>query len=700
MKKFKLLPYPKHLQEKEGVLHGDLYLKNKIDGAVYDVIGEYFQGRDVPVLLSFDESFEEQEYALVIEKDEARITAAGELGLLYGATTLKQIVKQFGTELPCVEIHDKPLISFRMVQVSIGQANVRLRREWMIRFIRKMADMKITHIGLYFEWNFAFPSVPQLNNPFFTTAEDMKIYQAEAEKYHVTLVPQFALFGHSTDLLELEAFKDLRERPETDKEIEGHYDSLCPTSEKTRAFIANIVEDICNIFTSDLIHIGGDEVGHIGECSLCKARKEKIGKMGIYVDYIDYVSQLLYNRGKKTAIWGDMLQMMLDGSVFWVNADQEPQFREKAIARLKQIADRLVVFDWWYAGVNKASILFFKELGLKTVSCTSTYSCMHSFINLGQMYAVQVNGEFAIEKDCYGLLMCDWISFLGAHAEQQYVFYAAIASLAWNGNTFKDEGEEFYRAASKQVYGVDDDAFLDYINYTGLFNSPLLSLYPENERGLALRKYVFELDNPLTFYLQSKHYLSDKREEYRSLIETLNEKKERLFAILSPDEYNEFLTLPKLIHETLYEHFVLLQKAEKAYEIAAKAQYCAKEDFVSSLRDCAENVLALDGVYERVQEYAQKEYALIGNDYVAVGRLEKMRKNIRKLSSFILSMADSRRPLPCFKNIGNTLFSAPRVTEFGIRELDWSAEREEYQNYPVDNGSSWFARPFNIFENH
>lgn len=692
MNNYHLIPYPRKIEEKTGFFRGN----------VGDCAAAYMNGGSEIIRFAPDSSFGRDEYALDITESGAVITAGSEKAMLYGAVTLGQLARQFGKEIPCVRIEDSPLVPLRMVQVCLGQVNAEIRREWFARFVRKMAELKVTHIGLYLEWNFRFPSVPQLNNPHYPDREDMMFAQTEAKKFGIEIVPEFALMGHSKDLLELEAFAEIREF-DRDGACEADFDSLCLTHPKTRALIQGVVNDICDIFTGDLIHIGGDEVRHIGECAACRKRKSEAGTMGLYLDYIEFVSGLLAKRGKKTGVWGDMLLMLSDNSPFWEGMDLELAHRAAAVERLRALKERIVIFDWWYAGVNKASVDFFRGLGLRVVACTSSNGCYVSAVNLGQLQNARLLCEYALQTDCAGVMMCDWINYLGDHAEQQYVFYAAAACLGWSGANVPcaPDTDGFYDALGANLYDTEGAKLRAFWKYAGNFDSELLSFYPETERGLALRKYVFQSDHPLEFYGKMKRrFAGETIKKYGAAIKKLKMYASDLGERFHRDEYAPFALLPVLLHETLYKSFVAIAEAEKEYISAAKNQYADVEAFCADLDSCARKLEALEGIYAQAAQYVQSEYALLGNDGAARVRMYALRKNTKKFVSFVRSLKDGHRPLPSFQNIADNLFAAQRCSEWNVREIDWANEKAQYASYCVDNGKSWFCRPFDCFENH
>lgn len=691
MNNYHFIPYPKKITEKAGFFCG----------RIGDAIASYMNGGSETVRFAPNASAAGDEYRLDITERGALIAGASERAKLYGAITLNQLVRQFGEKIPCVCIEDKPLVPVRMVQVCLGQVNAEFRRDWFKRFVRKMAELKITHIGLYFEWNFCFPSLPQLHNPHFPDKEDMLFAQAEAKKFHIEIVPEFALMGHSKDLLGLETYADIRECGEDCCEAETYFDSLCLTNPKTRALIERLVNDICDIFTCDIVHIGGDEVGHIGECTECKKRKNEVGTMGLYLDYIEFISELFAKKGKKTGVWGDMLLMLSGDSPFWQGRDCEPQFRTAAVERLRALKDRVVVFDWWYVGVNKASIDFFRGLGLQVVACTSTNGCYVSAVHLKQLQNARNLSEYAIEKGCAGVMMCDWINYLGDHAEQQYVFYAAEACFGWSGvgTPCSPETDGFYAALGENVYHADGGALREFWEYAGNFDSELLSFFSEKERGLALRKYVFHTDNPLAFYLRMKHcFAGGKLQKYEIAVKKLADCASALRK--TQDDYTDFLLSSVLIHETLLKSFVAVESAEKEYASAAEKQYRDREGFCESLCACTEKLKALKEIYADVARYVEKEYRFLGNDGATRVRIDALQTNVEKLIEFVRDLKDGHRPLPSFQNISENLFAIQRCSEWNVREIDWAYEKTPYASYCVDNGASWFCRPFDCMENH
>ena len=153
---YQLVPYPKTIQENVGKYTGDI--KYVSDGDVlHDTIAQFFPSDNgiSTLVLSYDETLEDEEYILSLNLEEIEICAKTSAGHYYGAQTLMQLRQQFGDSLPYLVIRDAPKSKHRGVQVNYAQANVRFHREWLSYFIEKCGQWRINHLYLYFEWNYS-----------------------------------------------------------------------------------------------------------------------------------------------------------------------------------------------------------------------------------------------------------------------------------------------------------------------------------------------------------------------------------------------------------------------------------------------------------------------------------------------------------------------------------------------------------------
>src|SRR6185503_6309180 len=96
-------------------------------------------------------------YALVIARDapHVRLEAGTKAGLRHGRATLAQLLRQYGTRLPCMVIEDAPAFPVRGVMLDVSRDKVPTM-ESLRGAIDLFAALKFNHLQLYTEHTFAY----------------------------------------------------------------------------------------------------------------------------------------------------------------------------------------------------------------------------------------------------------------------------------------------------------------------------------------------------------------------------------------------------------------------------------------------------------------------------------------------------------------------------------------------------------------
>ncbi|KAB0793796.1 hypothetical protein PPYR_13416 [Photinus pyralis] len=189
--------------------------------------------------------------------------------------------------------------------------------------------------GLLIEWEDTFPFLQELihigglSNSAQTSCAPYTIEEAKqllelAADCGLTVVPLIQTFGHLEYVLKHVQWRHLRE-------VEAYPSSICPSHGETMALIRTMVKQMI-AFHSNLqyIHIGADEVWHLGLCATCSKRllTAKHGKASIYLDHITEVAQHIKENFPhlKVIVWDDMLRS-IDANVlqeYYVGSLVEP----------------------------------------------------------------------------------------------------------------------------------------------------------------------------------------------------------------------------------------------------------------------------------------------------------------------------------------------------------------------------------------
>lgn len=136
--------------------------------------------------------------------------------------------------------------------------------------------------------------------------EDAKLILDIAADNGLTVIPLVQTFGHLEFILKHEQWRGLRE-------VEAYPSSMCPLKSGTMPLIRSLIKQIV-AFHPDIqyIHIGVDEIWHMGICPDCsrKALSSKHGKISLFLDHVTSVAQYIKDNfpNLRIIIWDDMLR--------------------------------------------------------------------------------------------------------------------------------------------------------------------------------------------------------------------------------------------------------------------------------------------------------------------------------------------------------------------------------------------------------
>lgn len=279
---------------------------------------------------------QKESYRIEIDENGVHIQAADEAGLFYGKLTVKQIMLNFRGCLPYLYIYDEPDYSYRGFMIDV------CRHFFSIEDLKKMIDA-----AAYFKFNkFHFhltddqgfrielESYPQITaigsvrygshfgkihndeeiyGGYYTKAELKEIVEFCRER-HIEVIPEFDVPGHTSAVLaampELSCTGE-EIKPQTTNGV--FQDVLCVGNEETYKIIYSVLDEICEIFPSRYIHIGGDEVpkAHWNNCPKCQAKREELGLktmeelQGVFSQEI---AAYLKKKGRRAICWNEAIR--------------------------------------------------------------------------------------------------------------------------------------------------------------------------------------------------------------------------------------------------------------------------------------------------------------------------------------------------------------------------------------------------------
>ncbi|NXI35908.1 HEXDC Hexosaminidase, partial [Galbula dea] len=170
--------------------------------------------------------------------------------------------------------------------------------------------------GILIEYEDMFPfkgELEILKSPYAYSEEDIERIQQLAELHKLEVVPLVQTFGHVEFILKHEKYQHLRE-------IERFPNSFNPHLPDTLALLKSILTQVIEKHRrSTWIHIGADEVFHLGEgMDSKKWMSHNKGDMGtMYLNHIKEVLGFITTQywGLRALMWDDMLRKISVGAL-------------------------------------------------------------------------------------------------------------------------------------------------------------------------------------------------------------------------------------------------------------------------------------------------------------------------------------------------------------------------------------------------
>lgn len=297
---------------------------------------------------------QKEAYMIKVDKKGIAIIARQPIGLFRAAQTLRKslpIVKNADkVELPYAEIFDEPRFEYRGVLLDCG------RHYFTVDFIKKFLDVMALHGSNQFHWHLtedqgwrfevkAYPSLAQKGSVraetvigpgnsgiyngtpyggYYTQEECREVVRYAAERY-INVVPEIDLPGHMQSALHVFPHLGCTGGPYPVRTYWGvSREVLCGGNPETLTFLKTVLGELCDVFPSKYIHIGGDECPkhRWQKCPTCQA---KIKELGLKNDgkhtpenqlqsYINReVESFMKERGRAIIGWDEILEGGLSG---------------------------------------------------------------------------------------------------------------------------------------------------------------------------------------------------------------------------------------------------------------------------------------------------------------------------------------------------------------------------------------------------
>lgn len=394
------------------------------------------------VLLELDQNGKEQQYQLMVSKEGIRVSGGDQRGLLYGVQTLRQLLRQSGAALPCLEIEDYPKIPERGFYHDVTRGRIPTL-DYLKKLASRMAFYKLNQLQLYVEHSFLFEGMSEVwrdSTPL--TAEEILELDEYCRKLGIELVPSVSSFGHLYHLLRTQQFAHLSEMENTRATEFSFIDrmlhhTLDVENPQGMQLVKNMLSEYMELFSSKKFNICADETFDLGKGkNLARAKRE--GVTGMYMDYVKELCEFVIEKGRVPMFWGDIIC----------------GFPEE----IKKLPKETICLNWGYApDQREEETRKLDEAGATQYLCSGAQGWNNWINPLFNGYEnIRRMAGYAVKYNAPGFLNTDWGDF-GHINQPDFSIPAMIFGAAFSWNTEIPSFEKI----------CEEISILEYRNHSG-----------------------------------------------------------------------------------------------------------------------------------------------------------------------------------------------------------------------------------------
>ena len=425
-----------------------------------------------------------ESYRLEITPDHITVRGADYGGVFNGLQALFRLLPpeiyareglQGPVTLPCGVREDAPKFAYRGMMLDV--ARTWIAPEALKRQIDLLAWHNINRLHIHLVddegWRIEIKSHPELaevggfrggDSPIrpvygkldekyggYYTQDEMREIIRYAAVRNIEMIPEIDLPGHSRTIATLHP--EIRCRFTPDTTLTAGYDdrsAWCVAREENYVLLEDILGEICDLFPSEYVHVGGDEVDmsqwkRCPDCQALMAREGMDDPHRLEDRFMERMSAILRNHGKRTAVWNEAVRtgnLSRDTRVHgWENT------RACLDATAKGYPTIVMPGEYFYFDMRQSP----EEAGHNWAGIFDARK-VYSFDLEGVGFSEEQRRHVA------GLQGAFWSELYSAHEPERpdyldYMLYprvCALARLAWSGNG--DGWERYYEELRTKHY--------------------------------------------------------------------------------------------------------------------------------------------------------------------------------------------------------------------------------------------------------
>lgn len=312
------------------------YLIEKLEertGHRFTVVDE---GGDIT--LNISGTNQKDSYILNTENGSCSIVAPNRISLLYGVESLLQLIND--GKVKCCRIEDEAFMDFRGFHFALPSRN---KIDFFKRIVKNvLIPMRYNTVIVQVSAAMRYDNFPEINDAWLHAIEmhqkgewpkpahykfvgDDVLEKSEVrelcdymESFGLEVIPEVQSYSHSyyitmaypelgEKIASTKNKEDIDQNVEDEQPDEFYTATICPSHPDYYKVVFGLIDEVLEVFKPKrYVHMGHDEILHVGKCSKCN----KIPRGDLLAEEINKLNDYIKTKNLKMAIWGDMFQNM------------------------------------------------------------------------------------------------------------------------------------------------------------------------------------------------------------------------------------------------------------------------------------------------------------------------------------------------------------------------------------------------------
>lgn len=450
---------------------------------------------------SLHSSLGNEGYRLEVRRGGIRIEAASDTGAFYGRQTLRQLTGEKGVK--CVSITDVPRFPYRGMHLDVSRHF--FGKEEVMRLLDEMAFYKLNNFHFHLTdnggWRIEIESYPlltsqgsyrptpefsavQMEKPFcpegtdgayggYYTKDEIREIVAYAAERKINVIPEIDFPAHSDAVF--------AGYPELNcNNVRTGNGEFCTANEASLTFACKVLDEVMELFPSEIIHIGGDEARKVQwklcpECNALMRRNGWTDYDRLQIRFMRMVEEHVRSKGRTIAGWDELLndEALPKETVLYSYRGQQYGIASANNGfRTVMTPGEALYFDWWQADPLKEPVAMGGYSPLKKVYAFNPLPMTRQEVsdNEDLMSDSTANidslGTILPENvaNVIGVQGCCWTEFVYSIEHLHYMAFPrllAVAETGWSPAGRKS-WENFKRKLPEHIAGLKERGIYCY----------------------------------------------------------------------------------------------------------------------------------------------------------------------------------------------------------------------------------------------